>query len=75
MHKNNNMWYVHVQVSGELLPYMKLLMKAMPEKCKMQSYEYGSPGKNLSAILCTHLKHLHLWYSHKREQKKTGNST
>ncbi|XP_025103789.1 cytoplasmic FMR1-interacting protein 2-like isoform X2 [Pomacea canaliculata] len=31
-------------VSGELLPYMKLLMKAMPEKCKMQSYEYGSPG-------------------------------
>lgn len=31
-------------VKGILLDYMKQLMKAMPDKCKMQKYEYGSPG-------------------------------
>lgn len=31
-------------VNGILLDYMKQLMKAMPEKCKMQKYEYTSPG-------------------------------
>nr|KAG5711988.1 hypothetical protein BaRGS_026429 [Batillaria attramentaria] len=31
-------------VSGIMLDYMRQLMKAMPDKCRMHKYEYGSPG-------------------------------
>ncbi|KAK7103491.1 cytoplasmic FMR1-interacting protein 1 homolog [Littorina saxatilis] len=31
-------------LKGIMLDYMKQLMKVMPEKCKLQSYSYSSPG-------------------------------
>ena len=42
------------QLKGIMLDYMRQLMKAMPDKCKMQSYSYGSPGTNSLPCLSDH---------------------
>ena len=35
------------QLKGTTLEYMKTLMKVMPDICKLQRYDYGSPGTYL----------------------------
>jgi hypothetical protein len=39
-----------VQLKGTTLEYLKTLFKVMPEVCKLQRYDYGSPGQLTAGV-------------------------